>query len=186
MLFWKAFLFCLVSLVSLADFISLGLEIRLLREGPSVGFSQGCIPNGNLAQTGRTTRLVWARQARGICAQQRRPELPTMRATFAPGDEPPLPGHLFRPNERNEHTPKGRPFVVRTPQNALALASKLANSLTAVACARACHALAAPRQRVHSNKTPSRALAALRRIRCAPWAQPRPSGGKYAWCKPCA
>ena len=53
-LFWKAFLFCLVSLVSLADFISLGLEIRLLREGPSVGFSQGCIPNGNLAQTGRT------------------------------------------------------------------------------------------------------------------------------------
>ena len=183
MLFWKAFLFCLVSLAEgrISDF-----AWKFARKGKAEAWAQGCIPNGNLAQTGRTTRLVWARQARGICAQQRRPELPTMRATFAPGDEPPLPGHLFRPNERNEHTPKGRPFVVRTPQNALALASKLANSLTAVACARACHALAAPRQRVHSNKTPSRALAALRRIRCAPWAQPRPSGGKYAWCKPCA
>ena len=47
-------LFFFVSSRSSRSLISFRLEIRLLREGPSVGFSQGCIPNGNLAQTGRT------------------------------------------------------------------------------------------------------------------------------------
>ena len=50
-------LFCLVSLAEgrISDF-----AWKFARKGKAEAWAQGCIPNGNLAQTGRTTRLVWA------------------------------------------------------------------------------------------------------------------------------